>query len=263
MRILLPYCQVFCQQLVNSTSKLLAFRISFIATILAEAASFLTVYLSAELIFSHINELGSWQREEFMLFLFWVQSLLSLHLALISANFWNLSDEIRTGKLDFRLLRPLSSLFDIFTAYIRPASLCTFPLYICCFIYYGTTIGLPWLSWLVAPLLFCLSFALQVFIEIAIAMAMFWTTSGDGINFIRLNSQQVQRWPDFVYPETFRTLFTRIIPILIAGSFSCRFLLGTGTWSEVTYFIGAIVASLLVILRLWRTALLRYESASS
>ena len=58
-------------------------------------------------------------------------------MGLIAANFWNLSDEIRTGKLDFRLVRPLGSLFDVFTAYIRPISLVMLPLYGVALIYYG------------------------------------------------------------------------------------------------------------------------------
>lgn len=263
MGFLIPYWRVFRQQCSNSTSKLLAFRVSFFATLLAEAASLLTVFFSAELLFSHINSIGSWQRNEFMFFLFWVQSLLSLHLALISANCWNLSDEIRTGKLDFRLVRPLGSLFDIFTAYIRPASLLMFPIYIGCLIYFGLQIHLSISSWMIILPLFILSFTLQVLIEIVISMAMFWTTSGDGINFIRLNSQQVQRWPDFMYPETFRTVFTRLIPILVAGSFSCRILLGARQWHEIAFYPVAIALCLFLVNRLWRAGLRRYESASS
>ena len=263
MSSLAPYFRVFYQQSVNSVSRLMSFRTSFILTLLADLASFLTFYLSAELLFTHIEGLGSWRREEFMFFVFWVQCIMSLHMGLIAANFWNLSDEIRTGKLDFRLVRPLGSLFDVFTAYIRPISLVMLPLYGVALIYYGRLSELSLLSWCLLLPLLLLSFILLVLLEMIMSMAMFWTTTGDGINFIRMQSQQIQKWPDFMYPQTFRILFTRFIPILAVGSYSCRYLLNCGDWRDIVFMIGAIISCSVILSYLWRKGLQRYESASS
>lgn len=263
MSSLAPYFRVFYQQSVNSISRLMAFRTSFILTLLADLASFLTFYLSAELLFSHIDTVGSWRREEFMFFVFWVQCIMSLHMGLIAANFWNLSDEIRTGKLDFRLVRPLGSLFDVFTAYIRPLSLLMLPVYGTALVHYGLVAELSIFSWCLLVPLFVLSFILLVLIEMILSMAMFWTTTGDGINFIRMQGQQIQKWPDFMYPKTFRMLFTRFIPILAVGSYSCRFLLNCGDWREIAFMVGAAIACTIILSYLWRAGLRRYESASS
>jgi len=263
MNTLLPYLQVVRQTLLNSFAKLLAFRLSFALFLLAEFASFLTFYFTIDLLFLNIDAIGSWDRTHFMFFIFWWQSVMNLHSAIAAPNFWNFSTEIQNGNLDFRLVRPLGSLFDVFTAITRPVALAVLPLNLGFLIHYGCGLGFSLFQWVAIPPLLLLSFLVVVLVELAISMAMFWTTEGDGVNFIRIQGQQISKWPDFVYPRSFRYSLTFVLPLLAACTFCVRALFGQGAGWEIPFLIVSTGALWFVVTKLWAVGLRHYESASS
>ena len=258
-----PYLSVLKQQLANSIAKLMTFRASFIMTLFVEAAATITAYLPASFLFDHVTKLGPWNRMEFMFFVFWIQALMCIHGGLAAPNFWNFTTEIRTGALDFRLVRPLGSLFDAMTAFSRPGSLLAFIPVVGCIIYIGLQLGLSPVSWLAMPCIFTLSFIAMVAIEVNLVVLAFWTNGNDGMNFLRMQCQQIQRWPDFMYPSGTRTFFSTALPVLASGSLSVRFLFDTSHWEGIIIML--IISSVFSLLAsfLWKKGLQRYESASS
>lgn len=258
-----PYLLVLRQQLNNSLAKLMTFRVNFFLTILFDIASFGTFYYSTDILFLNISHIGAWTRDHFLFFIFWMGSINSVHSGFVAPNFWNLAMEIRTGSLDFRLLRPLGSLFDVFTAITRPISFLIMPVLVAFLVHYGLRVGFPIGSWLAMPFLWLMSLVLLVLLEVLISMALFWTHGGDGANFIRIHCQQFQRWPDFVYPQPVRFIFSRLFPLLAAGVFPVRILFGQSSWWEVPFLILSIVVVWWMIGRLWRLGIRRYESVAS
>jgi ABC-2 type transport system permease protein len=258
-----PYIRVLRQQMLNALAKLMAFRTSFILSILVDIASAATFYISVEFLFLHMDRIGPWQREHFLFLSFWVQVLLNLHFIFASENFWNFSSELQTGNLDFRLLRPLGSMFDTFTAKIRPSSLLVSPFLIGLLIFYGMQVGLSGVAWILLVPMILLSLSLMILVEMTVAMTMFWTNHGDGINFLRMQFQQLQRWPDFLYPTGMRRTFTYVVPVLMTSSFACRFLFDPTDWTPVALMMVAVAVFWFVAGALWRLGLRRYESASS
>jgi ABC-2 type transport system permease protein len=263
MTIAKAYLGVLGQLLLNSLAKLLSFRLNFILFLFSELAAFGTLYLTVDFLYQHIATVGGWNRVQFMVFIFWWQCVMNLHSAFAAPNFWNFASELQNGNLDFRLLRPLGSLFDIFTAITRPISLVMLPLNAAFLVHYGAQIPFSVFDWLAIVPLLLLSFSLTILIELLIAMSMFWTTGGDGVNFIRIQCQQISKWPDFVYPRIFRTVFTLGIPVLATSTFCVRALFHDGAWWEVPFLVVACIALWCGIARLWRLGLQRYESASS
>lgn len=263
MSSLKPYVAVLHQQFLNSFAKMMAFRVSMLLGLTVEWAVFLTLYLTARFLFNHIDHVGAWDRSEFMFFTFWYLLVMSTHNAFLAPNFWNFSTEVRTGNLDFRLVRPLGSLFDVFTAIQRPTSIMMLPVHAGFLIYFGIQVELGLASWLLITPLLMLSFALVALIEMAVVMTIFWTKGGDGINFIRIQCQQVQRWPDFMFPDGVRRVFSFLIPILIAITFPVRFILDNQEWSGLVAVVVAAIVFWLLVRTLWNWGLRRYESASS
>jgi ABC-2 type transport system permease protein len=260
---LLHYYSVFYQNCLNATAKLLSFRVNFILSFIVEFSSAVIAYTTIAFIFNHINQLGSWDRDHFMLFASWMQSILCLHTTIGAPNFWNFSDELQNGKLDFRLLRPIGSLFDAFTAIIRPSSAVVFPLHLAIFAYFACQVGLSWVSWIIALPLLILAFLILLLTELVVALFMFWTIQGDGINFLRMQGQQLQKWPDFIYPTPIRSIFTFFFPLLIPGSFSIMFLLNPGEIKYLIIMLFIFVILILLVSYQWKLGLRRYESASS
>jgi ABC-2 type transport system permease protein len=263
MKTLSPYLIVLWQLLLNSFAKLMTFRISFYLIVLTDIAAVVTSYYSADFIFNHIRQIGPWGRTEFMFFVFWIQAVSCLHTAIAAPNFWNFSNELQNGNLDYRLVRPLGSLFDTFTAITRPASFLALPIHLGFIAYYGRILHLSTASWFLAPILLLATFLLAILLELSIAMAMFWTTGGKGINFIRIQCQQLQQWPDFVYPPILQLIFGRLFPVVAAGTISVRYLLGQGSVDELIYLSVAIIFFWVLVALLWSRGLRRYESASS
>lgn len=258
-----PYVAVLRQQLNNSLARLMTFRVNFVLTVLFDIASFITFYYTTDILFRNISHIGLWKREHFLFFVFWMQSINCVHSGLVAPNFWNLAMEIRTGALDFRLLRPLGSLFDVLTAITRPISFLIMPILVCCLVHYGMCLDFPTGSWVALPFLWLISLVLLILLEVLISMGLFWTHGGDGVNFIRIHCQQFQRWPDFVYPKSLRFIFTRLVPLLAAGVFPVRILFGQGSAWEVLFLMLAIVVVWWLIGRLWIVGVRRYESVAS
>lgn len=263
MKAIRPYLGVLYQVMLNSAAKFLSFRLSVVFNLVVELAAFFSMLLSVHFILAQVGQIGPWGRTEFMLFVFWYQTIVCLHGSLIGPNFWNFSTEVRTGNLDFRLLRPLGGLFDVLTAISRPGALVMLPVYIGFLVHYLIVLKVPLLVCLLVPVLILLSFALVALLETCIALSMLWTKGGDGINFIRMQGQQLQRWPDFMYPGGIRWFFTRVIPTLTAVSFPVRFVIDRSEWPGVIYVLGATVVMWFVVGVVWRAGLRRYESASS
>jgi len=258
-----PYIGVMHQQMLNSVAKLISFRVSFVLLMMVEVTAICTAYLPVNFLFHHVEQLGPWNREQFMFFVFWNQCMFCCHNGLIAPNFWNLSTEIRTGALDFRLLRPLGSVFDVMTAINRPASLILLPVSVGLLIYYGIQINLSVTAWIMLPFTFCLAFLVMCLTELNIAFLSFWTKGGDSANFVRMQCQQVQRWPDFMYPARSRMMFTTVLPVLLSGSFGVGFLFDTSRIDLVGYMLVAVVVFCFLASFVWRLAIRRYESASS
>lgn len=257
------YVAVLKQQFLNSLAKLMSFRLSFFLTVLFDIAAFVTFYFTTDIIFTHVTSIGGWTREHFLFFIFWMQSVNCLHSSIAAPNFWNFATEIRNGSLDFRLLRPLGSLFDVFTAVTRPIGLLVLPVILGFVIHYGIELHVTVWGWIAMPFLWLLTFVLLMLLEILMSMGMLWTKGGDGINFVRIHTQQFERWPDFVYPTSLRLIFTRVFPILAVGTFPVKAVLGQGEWWEIPFLVVMTFVTWRLIAKVWILGLKRYESASS
>ena len=76
-----------------------------------------------------------------------------LHMTFVSESFWELSHQIRTGSLDFLLLKPIGTVFHAFLRFIRPASALNIVVTWGLLIYYGQAIELLWWQWILMPIL--------------------------------------------------------------------------------------------------------------
>ena len=103
-----------------------------------------------------------------MFFITFMLTMDHIHMTIISENFWELSVKIRTGTLDFDILRPLSSIFSVFLRYVRTSSMFNTPFVWGALIYYGMKLNLTFTQWILIPPLIILGFTLFVMIEICI-----------------------------------------------------------------------------------------------
>ena len=126
--------------------------------------------------------------------------------------------------------------------------------------YFGIQVGLTWSQWLMIPPFIILGFVLFVLIEICISVAMFWTVEGWGINFLRMQFQQLARWPHFIYSYFPRKILTILIPVLLVGSGPVSFIYDVNQYDMLLGLVTAIFVFSLITKTLWRYGLDKYDS---
>ena len=257
------YLNVYKKFVSTSAAVEMSFRTSFILLIFMDAFFFSTSLGSVNIIFNHVETIGPWSRTEFSFFLCFMLMIDNLHMMMFSQSFWELSLNIRTGQLDYTILRPLHIIFSVFLRHFRVSSLFNTPLFAGFLIYFGLQCELSVLSWIMLPFCLILALSLFVFIEFSLSACMFWTTDGNGINFLRMQIQQVARWPQHIYLGAMRKLFTVVVPILVVGSYPVEFLLDSQKWYLMIYFIITLIVSIVLAHVIWTYALRHYDSASS
>jgi ABC-2 type transport system permease protein len=257
------YFAIYREFIATSFTEAMSYRAHFVLLIVMDLLFYASSLASVSFIYDHVGSIGGWPRERFLFFTSFVLAIDHLHMTFVSENFWNFSFDLRTGRLDFTLLRPAGALFTVFFRHMRPASLCNIFVPWGCLFYFGSQAGLGALHFAALPPLVLLGLTLLVSLEILLSMSMFWLVEATGINFLRMQLQQVSRWPDFVYRYFAQKLFTIAFPVLLVGSAPVRWLFDQGDFWPL---VGAILATLVswaFISRLWRRGLRAYESASS
>lgn len=257
------YLEVYRKFFGTSLAEASSFRTSFILIILMDIIFYLTTLSSVSFIYDHVSTIGPWNKDQLMFFIAFMLTMDHLHMTIVSENFWELSVKIRTGTLDFDLLRPLSTIFSVFFRYVRASSLVNTPLVWSMLGYYGYKVGLGFNQWILVPPLIILGFTLFVIIEFCISVAMFWTIEGWGINFLRMQLQQLARWPHFIYAYFPRKILTVFLPVLLVGSGPVSFLYSATAYELLLGVFIAIIVFSFILKHLWSFALTKYDSPSS
>ena len=254
------YFSIYKEYFKTSLSQVISFRFNFSLQVFMNLCFMGTFFFTASFVFDHIEYIGFWNRTEFFFFLSFVFTLDQIHYVSFSHNFWQFSEDVLLGLFDFHLLKPVSSLFIVFTRYLAISGLMTVIFSLILTIYFGLKLDLSIISWLSIPLCLLVSLALLVGIEILLSLFNFITIEGAGINQTRIQLQHFCRWPDFIYKNPLR-LF--MIPVLAITSFPVRFLLNNSYWS---WFLLMILGTLLLwvcISFFWLKSINLYESPSS
>ena len=260
MRVIYKYIFIYKEFFKTSLSEELSFRFNFILQSLMNVL-FIGVYFFTSLfIFNHIEHIGPWNEKEFFLFLSFAFAVDQTHYLFFSFNFWMFSDDVRLGGLDFKLLKPCSSLFIVFFNRLAIPGIFTILLTCSMVIYFGIQAGLSSWVWISLPFCLLLSLFLLLGIEILISLFNFFTVEGLGINQARLQIQQLCRWPDFIYKNPARLW---LLPFLAITSVPVRWMLDLSYWTWLVAMIVGVILLWSVVFFLWPKALSFYESPSS
>ena len=257
------YFRVYMDFIRTSWAEALTYRAHFILLIIMDLLFYATALAGVAVIYEHLETIGPWNKNQFMFFVAFMLAVDHIHMTLVSENYWNFAFELRQGTFDFHLIRPIGSLFPVFFRLIRPASFFNIMVPWGVLIWYGLEIQLSPLAWVLLPFMVLLAFALLTSLEILIIMGVFITVESYGLNFLRIQLQQMARWPDFVFRFYARKVFTLLVPVLLIGSVPVRFLLNP-LQPEVLLPLVVALAVIVVLIRFcWRLGLRTYESASS
>lgn len=257
------YISVYHGFLQTSLSEATSFRLNFFLFIIMDIIFYFSSIMSVSIIYQHIDHIGVWNFQEFLFFLSFSLLIDQIHMAFIAENFWYFSDDIRLGNLDFFIIKPIATIFSVFFRHIRPASIINIFFAAVYFIYCAKQVGLSNLMIFLSPIFILLGLTLMVSLEILLSCSMFYMVESMGINFLRMQFQNISRWPDFVYGYISQKVFTFAVPILLISNAPIKFMLNNNDYTPMIFLLIFTLITWGLIKYFWNQGLKAYESVSS
>ncbi|MEX2138079.1 MAG: ABC-2 family transporter protein [Pirellulales bacterium] len=269
------YARVFATFARNSLVRDMTFRTNFIIESISSLSwMFMNVgfYL---LIFQYTPMIGAdtgWGKYEFFVFLATTLFINSLVQAFFMPNVEEFSEQVRTGGLDFALLKPIDTQFLISLTKVDWSSLSNFVFAILLLSYSLAQLDyLPgMLQALLYPVYVLCGVAILYSLMIALASTSIWLGRNQNLYDFWFYITNFSRYPMEIYSGPFgtplRRLFTFLIPVLVVVNVPARLLalpIDPDNWWLALFTLAATAGSLLVSRWMFLRALQSYRSASS
>lgn len=268
------YFRVFLAFARNSLVRDMTFRANFLidaVTSLAWMAMNLGFYL---LIFHYVAGRGvaDWTKYQFFVFIATTVIINSLVQAFFMPNASEFSELIRTGNLDFALLKPIDTQFLISLQKIEWSSLSNFFFALALLGYSLFQLDYrPQLAQIVLyPLYVACGVALLYSLMIMLSSISVWLGRNQNLYDFWFYITNFSRYPMEIYNGTIGTplqiTFTYLIPVLLVVNVPARLMarpLEAQDWPLAVYALAATLASLLISRQFFKAALASYRSASS
>ncbi len=241
-----------------------AWRASFLVELLVGASSSVGVVLPLFFVYQHAEQVAGWALPEALMvtaFFLLLQGLVGL---LIEPNLSAVVEGVRTGALDYTVLKPVDAMLVSSLQRVAPAKA------------WDVLAGMGLLAWsaaqlpapgpggvILAALLFLAGLLAVYAIWILVICTSFWFVRVDNLRFLLGAALDAGRWPVDVYKGWLRLLLTVVVPVALVTSFPVLALRGEADATMLIQAFGASALLLLAARRTWLAALRHYTSASS
>jgi ABC-2 type transport system permease protein len=251
----------------NSVVREMQFKVNFLLWIVVELLWFALQLAFMSVVYGHTDSIAGWSRWQVVLLVGCSNLVQQLFTAFFLTNLTEISEHIRTGRLDFMLLLPVNTRFLVS---LRKVDLGAF-------INAAAAAGV--IVWALQQLghrptaLQFLGFAamsvagLSVHYSLMFLMSTvaFFTVRAQGVMYGYYNLFNIARLPDSAFPAgAYRRVFTFVLPMLLVANVPAKALLGTLQSGSELLLLTVIAAALFGVSELaWRFSLRRYAGASS
>ncbi len=247
-----------------SISAKLEYRANFVTNILESIVRGLAAILGLSILFGGEQGLGGWSYPE-ALVLIGVFTLVGGVISFgIFPNLRRIGESVRTGSMDFTLLKPVDSQFLVSAREINifqvPEMLIGFG-----FIVYGLLQLGSFQALNILPALLLLAAALAMVYSICFMLSTiaFWFVRVENTLELFWGFYQASQFPITVYPAWVRLMFTFFIPVAFITTVPSQALIGKVELSSAILAFGMAIMFLVVSRWFWRFGLRSYTSASS
>lgn len=260
------YWSVYIALWRNSIIREMSFKTNFLLWIVVELLWFALQLCFIAVLYSHTDRIGDWTKWQVVLLMGTAHFIQQVFQAFFFTNCVELSELIRTGRLDFMLLLPVNTRFLIS---LRKVDLGGFVNAASALAIIGYALKQLALVPSVAQLF---GFALLTLTGILIHYSLmfllstisFWTVRAQGIVWGYYSLFNISRLPDAAYRGFFKAFFTFVLPMVLVANVPAKVLVaklhspGDLILLITMMFICAIVSEVG-----WRFSLRHYTSASS
>ncbi len=247
----------------------LAFRGNFLAKVSVEVLWLGIMIAFYETLFGRTGSIAGWDKQQYLFFVGCYFALNGLIETLFLENFDGFSELIRTGDLDFLLVRPIDEQFLIS---LRRIDWSTAPN-----VLMGAIVmafALVNMHWQFDPARFA-AFLAMFACGTAIAYAFMLMLTSVSVWLVRNQSlmemwwlfSSLARYPKEIFSKTWADpigkFFTYAVPILLVANVPAQTMVKSLDWRILAYTVAATVVLLWISRRFFQKALRSYRSASS
>jgi len=275
------YLGVFLTFARNSLIRDMTFRTNFIIEAISSVSWMMMNLGFYIIIFEKMDEMNpnsiaaiaGWSRYEFFVFIATTMIINSIVQTFFMPNMQELSELVRTGGLDFALLKPIDTQFLVSLQRVNWSSLGNLIVALLLLVYAVPKIeGLqlsPW-QFVLYPLYVFLGVWILYSVMISLAATSIWLGRNQSLYDFWFYITNFSRYPMEIYEGTWgtplRQLFTFVIPILVVINVPARLMakpLAENQWSLTGFAVLATGLSLFASRWIFKRALWSYRSASS
>jgi ABC-2 type transport system permease protein len=265
----LRYLRLYAALARFSLAREMAFRSNFLVKISVEVLWLAILIAFYKVVFAKTNSVAGWTESQYLFFVGCFFAINGIIESLFLDNCNEFADLVRTGDLDFLLLRPIDEQFLITCRRIDWGTIPN--------VLMGAAVMLLSLAdrgWNVDPLsaaLFPILFVCGVLIAYAFMLLLtacsVWLVRNSSLMEMWWMFSSLARYPREIFnqpwAEPIGRFFTYVIPILLVSNVPARVMVKAFDPPLVAFMLAATVASLYLSRRFFRHALHSYRSASS
>ena len=260
------YLGIYVALWKNSVTREMTFKGNFLLWIVVELLWFGLQLSFISVLYLHTEHIGTWTKWQVVLLIGASHFIQQVFQAFFLVNCTNLSDLVRTGKLDFLLLLPVNTRFVVSLRQVDLGAFVNTSFAVAVMAYAARQMHLvPSLLQVSGFLVLCVAgIAIHYSLMFLLAAICFWTVRAQGIVWGYYNLFNIARMPDEAFGGLFKALFTFAIPMLLVSNVPVRVLAGKlASPGQLLLLLVMGVVCFVVSEFGWRLSIRRYTSASS
>jgi ABC-2 type transport system permease protein len=250
----------------NSVAREMSFKGNFILWIVVELLWFGLQLCFVSVVFSQTASVGTWTQWQMILLVGASNFIQQVYQAFFLVNCTNLSELVRTGKMDFLLLLPVNTRFIVSLRQVDLGAFVNAIFAVAVMFFAAEKLNLhPTVAQISGFSALCVvGILIHYSLMFMLAAISFWTVRAQGIVWGYYNLFNIARMPDEAFHGAFKAVFTFALPVLLVSNVPVRVLADKLT-SPASWLLllglGIIWAA--ISEWFWRLSVRRYTSASS
>jgi ABC-2 type transport system permease protein len=250
----------------TSVTREMSFKGNFILWIVVELLWFALQLCFIGVLYLHTGSIGTWTQWQVVLLVGASSFIQQTFQAFFLMNCVNLSELVRTGKMDFLLMLPVNTRFVVSLRQVDLGAFVNGAFAVAVMAYAAAKLDLhPTVGQFLGFLVLCaVGILIHYSLMFMLAAISFWTVRAQGIVWGYYNLFNIARMPDEAFRGVFKAVFTFVLPVLLVSNVPVRVLahkLTSPTLWLVLLGMGLVCG--VISEWFWRLSVRRYTSAST
>jgi len=260
------YLTIYAALWKNSVAREMSFKGNFILWIIVELLWFGLQLIFVMVLYGQTNSVGTWTQWQMVLLVGASNFIQQVYQAFFLVNCTNLSELVRTGKMDFLLALPINTRFIVSLRQVDLGAFVNALFAVCVMVFAVGKLGLHLTVAQISGFnaLCVVGILIHYSLMFMLAAISFWTVRAQGIVWGYYNLFNIARMPDEAFHGAFKAVFTFALPVLLVSNVPVRVLADKLTSpSSWLLLLGLGIIWAAISEWFWRLSVRRYTSAST